>query len=124
MILICGMIVLRFRGPNHVPPRPSERRLIRPVGDWSWEDLSWEGRRQRSPVNSVLGRLLRHHYPGMVTVKGVEQAALKWEHYRLAEHGLHGNCAEAVLADFWVSRRHSYRIYDCNISSLPLYLIV
>ena len=68
-----------------------------------WEDLSWEGKHQRSPVNSVLGRLLRHHYPGMVTINGVEQAALKWEHYRLSEHGLHGNCAEAVIADFWVS---------------------
>ena len=68
-----------------------------------WIDLSWEGKQQRTPVNGVLGRLLRHHYPGMVTINKVQQAVTKWEHYSLVEHGTHANCANVVLHDFWVS---------------------
>jgi hypothetical protein len=34
-------------------------------------------------VNTTLGTLCQFHCPGMVTIGGVLQPALKWEHYKL-----------------------------------------
>ncbi|WVZ53413.1 hypothetical protein U9M48_004359, partial [Paspalum notatum var. saurae] len=33
----------RFRSCNSVPKRPAERMLIRPRGEWQWEDVTWDG---------------------------------------------------------------------------------
>jgi hypothetical protein len=34
-------------------------------------------------MNAILGTLCQFHYPGMVTIGGVLQLALKWEYYKL-----------------------------------------
>ncbi|PUZ51502.1 hypothetical protein GQ55_6G192800 [Panicum hallii var. hallii] len=78
--------VFRFRGNNVMTPaatNPANRRQIRPHRDWQWDDICWEGRNRLTPVNATLGTLCRFHYPGMVTIGGVLQPALKWEHYKL-----------------------------------------
>ncbi|WVZ97968.1 hypothetical protein U9M48_043463 [Paspalum notatum var. saurae] len=76
----------RFRKCNSVRPRPAERVLIKPRGEWQWEDVTWDGTGRRSKVNSVLGGLCRYYYPGMVEVDGEKQAALQWRHWSLKEY--------------------------------------
>lgn len=104
--------MLRFRKCNTVRPRPAERTLIKPLGEWynsfccifihvkatalvdvscinicrSWEDVSWDGRGRRVKVNAVLGSLCRYYYPGMVEVNGVRQAAFQWADWGLKEY--------------------------------------
>lgn len=60
--------------------------------------------------SSILGCLVRHHWPGSVTMPdGRMQVAWTWEHYKYApdpqgttEDGLE-DCQARVLHDFWVS---------------------
>ncbi|WVZ71164.1 hypothetical protein U9M48_019783 [Paspalum notatum var. saurae] len=76
----------RFRSSNSVPKRPAERMLIKPCGEWQWEDVTWDGVERRSKVNSMLGALCRYYYPGMVEVDGERQATEQWSHWRLKEY--------------------------------------
>jgi hypothetical protein len=65
-----------------------------------WEDLDWDGTGRRTKVNMVLGALCRYHYPGMVEVNGVEQAAYHWAHWGLKrEHrdGTPGRTLQGVV---------------------------
>ncbi|WVZ64477.1 hypothetical protein U9M48_013985 [Paspalum notatum var. saurae] len=76
----------RFRSCNSVPKRPVERMLIRPRGEWQWEDVTWDDIGRHSKVNSMLGALCRYYYPSMVEVDGERQAAEQWSHWRLKEY--------------------------------------
>jgi hypothetical protein len=53
-------------------------------------------------VNATLETLCRFHYPGMVTVGGVLQPALKWEHYKLQSDDQGITTAARVWNEFWV----------------------
>jgi hypothetical protein len=63
------------------------------------------------PVNAILGTLCRFHYPGMVTVGGVLQPALKWEHYKLQSDDQGVTIAARVWNEFWV-------LFYLNLSNL------
>ncbi|PUZ44543.1 hypothetical protein GQ55_8G111600 [Panicum hallii var. hallii] len=80
---------------------PANRRQIRPYGDWQWDDICWEGRNRLRRVNATLGTLCQFHYLGMVTVGGVLQPALKWEHYKLQSDDQGVTTAERVWNEFW-----------------------
>ncbi|WVZ52240.1 hypothetical protein U9M48_003322 [Paspalum notatum var. saurae] len=61
----------RFQKCNSVRARPadSEKLLIRPLGQMSWDDVKWEGNKGPcTKINGVLGALCLYHYPGMVVV--------------------------------------------------------
>jgi hypothetical protein len=75
-------------------------------------------------VNATLGTLCRFHYPGMVTIEGVLQAALKWEHYKLQSDDQGVTTAARVWNEFWVifyhnlSNLYNYYLFDSFISCL------
>ncbi|PVH38819.1 hypothetical protein PAHAL_5G362100 [Panicum hallii] len=96
--------VFRFRGNNVMTPattNPANRRRIRPHGDWQWDDICWEGRNRLRPINATLGILCRFHYPGMVTIGGVLQPALKWEHYKMQSDDKGVMTAVRIWNEFW-----------------------
>ncbi|WVZ49919.1 hypothetical protein U9M48_001234 [Paspalum notatum var. saurae] len=100
---------IRFRKCNSVRAKPAEgdKVLIRPLGETSWDDVTWEGNKgARTNINGVLGALYRYHYPGMVEVGGVPQAATRWAHWalkrKLLEDGSEGRTLQSVVwEDFW-----------------------
>jgi hypothetical protein len=72
-------------------------------------------------VNVTLGTLCRFHYPGMVTIGGVLQLALKWEHYKLQLDDQGVTTAARVWNEFWVLFYHNlynYYLFDSFISCL------
>ncbi|WVZ89265.1 hypothetical protein U9M48_035691 [Paspalum notatum var. saurae] len=81
-----GSSSVRFWSYNSVLKRPAKRMLIRPRGEWQWEDVTWDGVGRHSKVNLMLGALCRYYYPGMVKVDGVRQATKQWSHWRLKEY--------------------------------------
>ncbi|PVH64139.1 hypothetical protein PAHAL_2G199900 [Panicum hallii] len=96
--------VFRFGG-NNVMTRaainPANRRQIRPHGDWQWDNICWEGRNRLRPVIATLGTHCRFHYPGMVTIGGVLQPALKWEQYKLQSNDQGVMIPARVWNEFW-----------------------
>ncbi|WVZ77060.1 hypothetical protein U9M48_024962 [Paspalum notatum var. saurae] len=76
----------KFRSCNSVPKGPAERMLIKPRGEWQWDDVTWDGVGRHSKVNLMLGALCRHYYPGMVEVDGEWQEAEQSFHWRLKEY--------------------------------------
>ncbi|WVZ88897.1 hypothetical protein U9M48_035364 [Paspalum notatum var. saurae] len=51
-------------------PAPADRRLIRPIGNGQWEDVTWDGIGHRKTPNGVLGNLIQTHNPGVVKKNG------------------------------------------------------
>lgn len=54
-------------------------------------------------INSILGLLIRQHYPGLVEFNGVTQPPWTWAHFYAAEDSEHGSVAGRIKAEFWVS---------------------
>jgi hypothetical protein len=75
-------------------------------------------------VNATLGTLCRFHYPGMVTIGGVLQPALKWEHYKLQSDDQGVTTVARVWNEFWVlfyhnlSNLYNYYLFDSFMSCL------
>lgn len=66
----------------------------------TWRVVSEEDSRH---VNGVLGALVRHYFPGIVTHAGKDEPAYTWAHYESAHHATAGNVAAHILQEFWVS---------------------
>jgi hypothetical protein len=45
---------------------------------------------------------LHHHYPGLLTVDGVQKLVNSWEDYKSVAHIHHTNVAGVVWHEFWV----------------------
>jgi hypothetical protein len=75
-------------------------------------------------VNATLGILYRFRYQGMVTIGGVLQPALKWEHYKLQSDDQGVTTAARVWNEFWVlfyhnwSNLYNYYLFDSFMSCL------
>jgi hypothetical protein len=75
-------------------------------------------------VNAILGTLCRFHYLEMVTIGGVLQHALKWEHCKLQSNDQGITTAARVWNEFWVlfyhnlSNLYNYYLFDSFISCL------
>jgi hypothetical protein len=67
-----------------------------------WIDLSWDGTGHRRSPNGTLGSLIRFHYPGVVTIKGVQKVVTSWDDFKNIPHCRYENLAGAVWNDFWV----------------------
>jgi hypothetical protein len=61
-----------------------------------WNDLSWDGCGHHISPNMTLGTLLHHHYPGLLSVDGVQKLVTSWEDYRSVAHIHHTNVAAVV----------------------------
>ncbi|WVZ97071.1 hypothetical protein U9M48_042633 [Paspalum notatum var. saurae] len=50
------------------PPIPAaaDKKLIEPIGDSQWEDVTWDGTGHRRTPNGLLGNLIHVHNPGVV----------------------------------------------------------
>ncbi|BAF24864.1 autonomous transposable element EN-1 mosaic protein [Oryza sativa Japonica Group] len=98
-----------FRGPTRVPPQPTreeDKPVLTPVGDRQWRANDYGGN-IRVP-NSILTLLLKQWFPGIVTLKGKEEPAWSWKHYRIAPDTPRSNqirlpsCLHRVEEDFWL----------------------
>ena len=51
----------------------------------SWFDSSFDGVGHHRQVNQVLGNLVRHHWPGVVTDPGSGEVipVTQWEHFKM-----------------------------------------
>jgi hypothetical protein len=58
----------------------------------------------------MVGSLLKDCWPGLVTVDGVEELALRWKHYEASEDATYGTSANAVITRFWVSFLQSSKV--------------
>lgn len=58
-------------------------------------------------VNSIIGVLLKKHFPGLITLHGKEEPGFTWAHYQAAPDKNFGNKAERIKAEIWVSVFHS-----------------
>ncbi|WVZ96375.1 hypothetical protein U9M48_042026 [Paspalum notatum var. saurae] len=47
-------------------PTAADKKLIKPIGDSQWEDVTWNGTGHRRTPNGLLGNLIRVHNPGVV----------------------------------------------------------
>jgi hypothetical protein len=71
-----------------------------------WYDHSFTGQGRQTQVNSVLGALLKLHYPGLVRMSDDPNAepvlVSNWEEYKLKKDINHGDAQGLVRHDFWV----------------------
>jgi hypothetical protein len=74
--------------------------MIHPVGDYSWEDVNWNGEGHRTYINVELEAFCRLLYPDMVTVGGQLQAARTWDHWALKMYADQGSCQDDVAHMF------------------------
>jgi len=58
-------------------------------------------------VNCVLGSLVRHYFPGIVTHAGKNEPTYMWAHYESAHHATAGNMAALILQEFWLGLPHT-----------------
>lgn len=91
------------RGMTRVPKDmpPDQRPVIVPAGDSNWIEIE-KGLHERQ-VNSVIGTLLRKHFPGLISTGPNKPASLAftWKHYLAAKDKEHGSKAEWVLQEVW-----------------------
>ena len=80
-----------------------QRATIRPDGKRSWRELTWDGTGHQTKVNSVLGRVCRYYYPGLVEVNGESIPAYKWEHWKMKMYRGEKSHSDMVWDAFWVS---------------------
>ena len=75
-------------------------------------------------AKTLLGVLLKDHFPGMVLVEGKEEpeVARTWAHYvaqpdfQDTENVVYANKAERVVGEFWVSRfRTMHTLVKTNV---------
>ena len=71
-----------------------------------WYDYSFTGQGHHQQVNSVLGALVKLHYPGLVRTSDDPSAELvlvsNWAEYKLKKDRDHGDAQGLVRVDFWV----------------------
>ncbi|WVZ88860.1 hypothetical protein U9M48_035327 [Paspalum notatum var. saurae] len=63
-------------------PTPADRRLIRPIGNGQWENVTWDGTGHRRTPNGVLGNLIQTHNPGVVTNAWLKSQGQPLGHFR------------------------------------------
>jgi hypothetical protein len=69
-----------------------------------WDDTTFQGTGHKRQVNTVLGNLVRMHYPEEVTQSdGTISPTTCWDDYALAPNVTYGSTQGAVWSDFWVS---------------------
>ncbi|WVZ63727.1 hypothetical protein U9M48_013335 [Paspalum notatum var. saurae] len=75
------------------PPIPAaaDKKLIKPIGDNQWEDVTWDGTGHRKTPNGLLGNLIRVHNPGVVEKNGETIPVTTWKHFALAPHVTYGS---------------------------------
>jgi hypothetical protein len=79
-------------------------------------------------VIATLGTHCRFHYPGMVTIGGVLQPALKWEQYKLQSNDQGVMIPARVWNEFWVlfyhnlSNLYNYYLFDSFITNKFIFL--
>jgi hypothetical protein len=70
----------------------------------SWEDTTFQGTSYQRQVNTILGYLVRMHYPGEVTRSDdTISPATCCDDYALAPDATYGTAKGVVWSDFWVS---------------------
>jgi hypothetical protein len=70
----------------------------------SWDNTTFPGTSHKTQVNTVLGNLVRMHYPGEVTQSGgTISPATCWDDYALAPNTTYGSAQGAMWSNFWVS---------------------
>uniref|UniRef100_A0A0E0LCH7 Uncharacterized protein n=1 Tax=Oryza punctata TaxID=4537 RepID=A0A0E0LCH7_ORYPU len=92
------------RGANTIPPAPTThaaKTVIIPSGDRNWKELPFNPK-GRVP-NTILGALLKHHYPQIVRDRSLKQPsdvpAKKWRHWCM-KGPQDDTCAHKVRSDF------------------------
>ncbi|RLN29708.1 hypothetical protein C2845_PM05G19560 [Panicum miliaceum] len=96
------------RGPNSIPPAPpshAAKTVLIPAGDRNWIERPFK-KSGRVP-NTILGALLRHHYPQTVLDTSQRppsyEASSKWRHWYMRGQDADPSaelCAEKVKVDF------------------------
>ncbi|WVZ90632.1 hypothetical protein U9M48_036917 [Paspalum notatum var. saurae] len=88
----------------HPPPipAPADRKLIRPIGDSQWKDVTWDGTGHRRTPNGLLGNIIRVNNPGVVEMNGETIPVTTWKHFALAPP-TYGSAQGLVRHKFWVT---------------------
>lgn len=106
-----GQVLLTARGriwtpraPNSIPAAPethAAKKVLEPIGSSNWKQVPFS-RKSRMP-NTILGALLRHHYPQKVNDKTrrppADVPATKWRHWYMKGE-LGDTMADRVKNDF------------------------
>lgn len=93
---------IKKRGPSRLPKSSMplmKRPIVQPVGDRTWYVVG-RGNHTRQ-VNSIIGVLLKKHFPGLITLHGKEEPGFTWAHYQAAPDKNFGNKAERIKAEIW-----------------------
>ncbi|WVZ76615.1 hypothetical protein U9M48_024578 [Paspalum notatum var. saurae] len=72
-------------------PATADKKLIKPIGDSQWEDVTWDGIGHRRTPNGLLGNLICVHNPGVVEKNGETIPVTTWKHFALAPHVTYGS---------------------------------